>query len=151
MSYVLKQADERDIPHFITLGQHMHHESVYQFLPFDKDIAEQTAQRYVTDERSCAYLIMDNDQPLAMHLASLTTYFFSPALLAAGLVTYVRPEKRGSRAALLLMRGFITWAKHHQADEVYMGVSAGISIERADQFFKHFGFTFVGGNYKLRL
>ena len=150
MAYFLKQADQADIPHFISLGQQMHAEGAFHFLPFDDAMAAQTARRYIEDDRSCAYLVMEEGRPIAMHLASLTTYFFSPATLAAGLVTYVVPEKRGGRAAILMMRAFIAWSKQHGAQEAYIGVSVGISSERADRFFKHLGFRHVGGNYKLR-
>ena len=44
------------------------------------------------------------------------------------------------------------YREHNQnADEAYIGVSVGVSLQSTDKFFRHFGFAHVGGNYKLRL
>ena len=147
----LKIAEAGDEAHFVALGRVMHATSIYEFLPFDEDIAWRTATDYIGKDGCCALLVMSGDEAVGMHLASLTSYFFSPAILAASLVTFVRPDKRGGRAALLLMRAYLDWAKTHHADEAYIGVSIGVENDKSHRFFTHLGFTHVGGNYKMRL
>ena len=146
----IKEASLVDVMHFVSLGRSMHREGVYSFVDYDEVIAMKTARDYIISPDCCAYLIFRGEEAIGMHMASLTTYFFSPAKLAASLVIYVKFDHRGSRAALMLMNAFLDWAKLKDADEMYIGVSAGIKLETGDRFFKHFGFEYVGGNYKKR-
>lgn len=129
----------------------MHQESAYSFLPFSAAQSEQTLRWHIDHEKALAHIICQGDNIIAFQLASLSDYIFSSATLASSLVIYVQQSARGSRAAILLMRAFIDWAMLHKADELYVGVSVDIKLDKADKFFKHLGFKYVGGNYKLRL
>ncbi len=147
----LKKASKEDTEHFISLGKEMHREGAFSFLPFNENRVRRGALHYIREESACAFLVFRDTECIGMHVGSLTHYFFSDALLASGLVTYVRPEFRGGRAAVLLVKEFIDWGKEKKAAEVYIGVSLGVNLEKSHKFFKHFGFNYVGGNYKLRL
>ncbi|MGC6530888.1 MAG: hypothetical protein ACON4G_07690 [Candidatus Puniceispirillaceae bacterium] len=60
----------------------------------------------------------------------------------------IEEAKKGSRADV--NECVFGLGKIKDADEIYIGVSAGIELETGDRFFKHFGFEYVGGNYKKR-
>lgn len=147
----LREASKADAQHFVTLGKEMHQEGVYHFLPFNENKIHKVALDHIRGKNACAFLVFNDTDYIGMHLGSLTPYFFSDALLAAGLVTYVRPQFRGGRAAFLMIRKFIDWGKQKQAHEVYIGVSMGVNLDASHKFFQHFGFHYFGGNYKLRL
>ncbi len=147
----LAKASSADVGHFVSLGKEMHQEGAFGFLPFNEKKCREGALNHIRDRNSCAFLVFSNAECIGMHLGSLTQYFFCDALLAAGLVTYVRPQFRGGRAALLLIRTFIDWGKERHAAEVYIGVSLGVNVSNSHKFFKHCGFRHVGGNYKLSL
>lgn len=148
----LRDANDSDIDDIVVMGREMHQESVYSFLPFSETKCRQRAMDYIQDDNACAFITHSNSKECAgMHFGSLTSYFFGDALLASGLVTYVHPRYRGGRAAILLIREFIEWGKLKNAEEVYIGVSAGVNTELSHKLFKHLGFRHVGGNYKLTL
>lgn len=63
-------------------------------------------------------------------------------------VLYVKPEKRGTRAATLLMRELITWSDDLGANEIIGGVDNETNIDRTAKFLSHFGFKKVG--YAMR-
>ena len=147
----LREASEDDVGHLIQLGREMHQESAFNFLLFDEKMVKNTAFDYIRKNNACVFLVFNDTKCIGMHVGSLTSYFFCDALLAAGLVTYVHPKYRGGRAALLLMRAFIDWSKNRDVAEVYIGVSVDINAKQSHKLFQHFGFHYVGGNYKLRL
>ncbi len=147
----LREASKSDAEHFVILGKEMHEEGAFSFLPFNENKARSLALNYIKDKNASAFLVFNDSECIGMHLGSMTSYFFSDALLAAGLVTYVRERFRGGRAALLLVRAFIDWGRQKKAKEIYIGVSLGVNLDSSHKFFEHLGFQHVGGNYKLRL
>lgn len=147
----LREATKKDVEYFVTLGKEMHRESAFNFLPFNEKKLRKVAMRNIKDKNSCAFLVFNDAECIGAHIGFLTPYFFCDALLAADIATYVRPQFRGGRAAIMLVKAFINWGKEKKASEVYIGVSAGINLESSDKFFKHLGCNHVGGNYKFRV
>lgn len=63
-------------------------------------------------------------------------------------VLFVRPEKRGSRAAALLMAAFVAWSRKIGATEIIGGNDNETTSERTAAFLSRFGFRKVG--YAMR-
>lgn len=63
--------------------------------------------------------------------------------------TFVRPDKRGSRAAALLLGAFVRWSDDLGAVESLAGNSNGLSTDRTTRFLRRFGFE-VRGNCMRR-
>lgn len=59
-------------------------------------------------------------------------------------VLFVRPEKRGGRAAALLMRELIAWSEMLGAREIIGGNDNEFNSDRTAKFLEHFGFKRVG-------
>jgi GNAT superfamily N-acetyltransferase len=57
---------------------------------------------------------------------------------------FVKPEKRGTRAATLLTRQLIEWAEIIGAQEIVGGNDNEFNSERTARFLEHFGFRRVG-------
>ena len=73
----------------------------------------------------------------------------SHQLQASDRVLYVRPEHRGSRAALLLVKAYLEWAESMGVAAVLMGVSSGgAHMEKAGRFLANMGFAPIGGLYR---
>ena len=59
---------------------------------------------------------------------------------------FIRPESRGSGAAVRLVREFEKWAIENKAKRIWIGQSVGHEIEKTSDFYKRLGFSIVGFN-----
>jgi GNAT superfamily N-acetyltransferase len=66
-------------------------------------------------------------------------------------VLCVLPEYRGTRAAVLLVKALIEWAKRLGATDVFGGNDSNLDSERTARFFERFGFDRVGYCMRMRL
>lgn len=73
-------------------------------------------------------------------LATINQYRAANGLFAVQEVLYVKPEKRGSRAAALLMQTLIAWARKMGAVEIVGGNDNGVRSDLTARFLSRFGF-----------
>lgn len=73
-------------------------------------------------------------------------YFFSNRKRASDLGFFVLPEYRGSRAALKLIKSLEIWAKEMNVDELYLGQTTAVDIDKTRQFYERLGYKTVGFN-----
>lgn len=66
-------------------------------------------------------------------------------------VLFVRPENRGSRAAVMLVKHLIEWSRQIGASAIIGGNDNGFRSERTAGFLEHFGFERVGFAHRKRL
>ena len=64
---------------------------------------------------------------------------------------YVAPEFRKSRAAYMLVKGFINWATLMGASRIQCGTTTGVESAGCIRLYKHFGFTEYGTILDLEL
>lgn len=140
----------RDI---LQLGMLMQQESAFSVIPFD---VEQTANSIVglvvNNPNGFGLLAYtDEGEAVGMIAGSITPYFFSRGWVASDFVWYVKPEHRGSRAAIKLLKAFKSWATEKGASQLYMGVTTNISADRTGDLLQRLGFEHVGGNYRAQI
>lgn len=93
-----------------------------------------------------AFLAIDNDKIVGFMAAMLHEYFFSSRKRVSDLGLYVLPEYRGSRAALKLVKSLETWAKQTGADDLHLGQTTAVDIDKTRQFYERLGYKTVGFN-----
>lgn len=131
------------------LGRQMHAEGYFRHVPFDEAKVRAALEHCLAEQ-----FIAVSDGPdgltgfLIGHVSAL---WYSPATVASDLAFYVRPDRRGSIAALRLVQEFIAWAKEAGAAEVCIAQSSGVRIEETHRLLTGIGLDYVGGVYKWRL
>jgi GNAT superfamily N-acetyltransferase len=91
------------------------------------------------------FFVCEDDGDLVGYLLAKTeTYAAATGFFASQEVLYVRPDKRGTRAAVRLVKIFNEWSDRIGAVEVFTGIANGFQPERTARFFEHFGFEPVG-------
>jgi GNAT superfamily N-acetyltransferase len=93
-----------------------------------------------------AFLAIDNDKIVGFMAAMVHEYFFSNRKRVSDLGLYVLPEYRGSRAALKLVKSLETWAKQTGADDLHLGQTTAVDIDKTRQFYERLGYKTVGFN-----
>lgn len=73
-------------------------------------------------------------------------YFFSEKQRIGDLGFYVLPEYRGCSAAVKLIRKLEGWAKDMNVDDIYIGQTTKVNIDKTKQFYERLGYQTVGFN-----
>lgn len=101
-------------------------------------------QGYLDDAHPTLFVVEKDRQAVAFLSAEIMAYDFTEGLFTVQKVLFVRPEFRGSRAAILLMKHLVGWSRDLGALEVLGGNDNGFQSERTARFLEHFGFKRVG-------
>jgi GNAT superfamily N-acetyltransferase len=81
--------------------------------------------------------------------AKLCGYAFASGVFVQQEVLYVRPDKRGTRAAVELLLEYIRWGEIVGANETLFGISNGHKPERAARLFERLGAERVGYHHRI--
>lgn len=130
---------------------------VYSAVPFEPEVIfwhlRNGLERFHDDEGGFLMVAEDsNGEIVGAMLGGLAPYLFSSkGVYASEFAIYVNQEKRGTSAAYKLVERFERWAEDNKALEINVGVSTGITPERAHGFYTKMGYNHVGGIYKKQL
>lgn len=149
----IRFAQNGDIPAVLEMGKAMIAESRFShYQTNDTKTVTAITGMLVHPERACLLLAERSGGEIAGMLAGhVTDYFFCDAMVAQDRVFYVRPEHRGSSAAVKLLLAFRSWAANHGADELSINMSVGIDMARFNKFMTHLGFGCCGSNFSMAL
>ena len=111
---------------------------------YDDFKCRETFYRYLDTASPTIFVVEHQRQAIAFLLADMYEYRASQGIFVTQEVLFVRPEHRGTRAAVLLMKHFIAWADQLGARECIGGNDNSFNSERTARFLEHFGFERVG-------
>lgn len=138
---------ESDKAAFLDLAQ-MQVEETVPGKVFDPERAGRAFDSAIAKAHPTIFVAEQRREVIGYLAAELCEYSFASGIYVEQRVLYVRPDKRGSRAAASLVQEFIRWGEIVGADEWIFGVSNGIDTDRTARFFEKFGAERVG--YHLR-
>ncbi len=142
---------EKDVPIVVDLARQCHVESNYSALIFDPEVVTTLAESMLLDPsvRFCRVAEKEN-KIFAMYAGFISQYIFSKDLMASDLLLYVEPSKRGTLAAVKLMKEFEMWAFDNGALEIRPAVTTGIKIEKTKKLHEILGYTTSGHTFIKR-
>ena len=118
---------------------------------FEEYVVRDTYRQYLETANPTIFVVEKNREVVGMLMAYVGTFDYKSGHWASQKVLYVTPENRGTRAAVLLMKEFIAWAKQLGIVELVGGNDNGFNSERTAAFLEHFGFKRVGYSMLMRL
>ena len=99
-------------------------------------------------DSACMYICENgSDEIVGFIGGELRSSYYTQDKTANEVIFFVDPKHRGGRAAVLLIQTFEKWAKEHNAKNMEFGVVTAIHPEKTDNFFKRYGFRYLGGNF----
>lgn len=113
-------------------------------IEFDEETTRRTYQRYLHTASPTFFFVEHNRKVIGFLQASINGYTFAKGIYTTQETIYVTPDKRGSRAAALLMSEFLRWSDRLGAIENTGGNDNELTSERTTRFLGHFGFKRVG-------
>lgn len=115
---------------------------------YDEAKCRETCYGYLDRASPTIFVVEDKREVIGFLLADMYSYRAAEGLFVTQEVLYVRPARRGTRAATLLMKQLIAWAELLGAKEIIGGNDNSFNSERTAKFLGHFGFENVG--YAMR-
>lgn len=148
----VRNATENDRLGIFKLAVAMHRETDFGNFSFDPEKAINSIGLWLHGGLMLVVVDQaeDSEEVVGMMAASKKDPWFSQDVLVSEDFFYVREDKRGSRAAFLLMKGFIDWANEVGAHHLRAGVATGTG-PAAERLYEHFGMHYVGGNFSSHI
>lgn len=126
------------------MARNMHAESpVYSQWPFDKDSLMGWIDLCRENEDWLCLIAWDNGLPIGFLAVGAVPMLFNRLKTIDDLALYVVPERRGSTAALRMLRMMEPWAAQRGV-AIRMGVTTGTNQQQAVRFLERLGYRQTG-------
>lgn len=120
-------------------------------LTFSEARCRQTIQDYLKLASPTIFVAEDKSGVIGMLVCDFYEYRAAAGLWTSQEVLFVMPDKRGLRAAALLMRELIAWSEMLGAKEIVGGNDNEFNSDRTAQFLERFGFKRVGHSMRREM
>jgi GNAT superfamily N-acetyltransferase len=117
-------------------------------LDFDEAITRGTFKNYLETASPTIFVVEEQRTVIGFLLAMAYPYAFTRGHFTGQEVVYVRPDKRGTRAAARLFDIYDQWIDQVGAREGYTGVANGRKVEKFTKFMKRRGYEIVGASFR---
>lgn len=128
---------------FVALAKMAHAESL-PHVPYSEAKVRQTFHSYLAGAHPTLTVAYLKGEIVGFASQTLSEYPSGTGIFSTIEVSFVRPDKRGSRAAALLLRWFAQWSDQLGALESTGGNDNSLHSERTAKFLARFGFEQVG-------
>jgi L-amino acid N-acyltransferase YncA len=113
-------------------------------LTFSEARCRETFRGYIRDASPTIWVAEDKAGVVGMLVADFYLHRAANGLFTTQEVLFVKPERRGGRAAALLMKQLIDWSLELGANEIVGGNDNEFNSEQTARFLGKFGFKRVG-------
>lgn len=145
----VRLAVKRDFDAIVAMARE--NASTVPYLTLNEDRVRATLQRYLDTANPTFWVVDDRRDLVGFLQAYWWGYDAFDGFFTVQQVLYVRPDKRGSRASVLLMKQLVAWSERLGAKEIIGGNDNEFNSERTAKFLEHFGFRRVGFAMKKAL
>jgi GNAT superfamily N-acetyltransferase len=127
---------------FYTLVESMIEESEFSLANPNKE----QIRLMTTVPNSVVFLAEKDGKLIGFIAAMVQRYFFSLRERVTDMGFYVLPDCRGTSAAIRLISKLENWTKEMNIDDLYIGQTTAVNIEKTQKFYTHLGYKTVGFN-----
>lgn len=139
---------ERYAAQVMHLAREMHAESLsHRHMDLDEEkLRRQFEASRVASDRVYLRLAVRDSEVLGGFFGMIEQPYFSQTRVAKDLAWFISHSRRGSRAAVALLRDFERWAVSRGVRIVMLGQSTGVKVQETQTLFEKFGYVAVGVN-----
>lgn len=151
MTYVRRVIAE-DIGEILEMARAFHAESpVFCSMPFDAVKVQTLVGEAIRNPDWLALVAVGDHGLTGMSLVFIAPSYFSQALECMDLAYYVRPEARGTTAAIRMLQEITKWAIDSGACRLTIAPRTGIRDEQLNRFFTKAGLEYGGTMHTVAL
>ena len=146
LARLIKEADFESV---VGLAKQMHAEApTYRDFAFDPAKVQALCQIcFDMDDWICVVVEDDDGEIIGFTAAGAIATLFGHELVVEDLAFYVHPSRRGTTAAVRMLRMIETWAKTLGAKAIRMGITTGTNPTQTAKFLSRFGYAETGWLY----
>lgn len=122
----------------------------FPYLTFSPERWRETFRSYLENADLVFFVVEERREVLGFSVVSWGPNAFSDSLFAEQRLIYVKPDKRGTRAAAELVTAFTQWADRLGIKDVDIQLTNGRKPEQAERYLRRFGFETVGATLRKR-
>lgn len=131
----------------LELAREMHAESAsHNDVPMNEQKMISQLKTPITNPDIYVRFAVRSGEVIGVFFGMVTSLFFSDQRAATDKAWFVRKSRRGSYAAVLLVRDFERWAIQRGATKFFLGQSTGVQMDLTQQLYEALGYTKVGVN-----
>ncbi len=142
--------DIEHVHHLVDLGEMMQSETIFSDRPYIRENVARFALMCITDPYNWFIKIglSDDGAPAGFFVGKIVADVINNDINGEEAYFYVKPEYRGTRLAIMLMRSFEKWLID-QGDiiDVRLGTTSGVNADKTGAFYEKMGYNRVGGVY----
>lgn len=142
----VRRATANDHLGVFKLAAAMHAETDFKHYTFSPLKTLHSISEWDSGDSRVLFVVDDGKDIVGMMAVGVEDAAFSNDIVAAENVFFVRSDMRGTRAAYLLMREFLSWSEKIGAKHIRAGVATGGGAA-ACRLYEHFGMQPVGANF----
>lgn len=105
----------------------------------------------INRENVNCFIAYDGDEAIGFLVGVTSQAFHRKGVVAEQKLCYVSPNKRGSTAAMRLVRAFVGWAKLNGATQIFTGTANNRYAEKTSKLFEQLGFRRVGYTHVMEI
>ncbi|MCP5116913.1 MAG: GNAT family N-acetyltransferase [bacterium] len=144
----VSRARPEDFADIIALGHRMQAESAVPYPPVDDEkFTRSLHQSLATPALYAVFVARLKGEAVGFVTAIAGEWMYCTERFAMHDILYVRPASRGTRAAVLLVEAFHTWAATNGVQRTIIGVHTGLNTDRTGGFYESMGYRYMGGCY----
>lgn len=149
----IRFATLEDIPTILDLGEIMVAESRFQIYGFNRAKTAKTLASMISQPAHSVIGLAERTPGdcVGMLGGYVVDFFFCDAFVAQDRFFFVRPEARGTSAALKLLLAFRRWAEQRNVRELNINMSVAVDMQRFNKMMTKLGFRCCGSNFSLGL
>lgn len=138
----IRKATALDISAMVEMGAMMHDESPqYRDRSYNRRKCTHLSLMLIEARFGCALVADDDGELVGMFLGVAQEQYFGDDIQTTDLLLYVKPEARGGRAMLKLVRAYEAWAEDLGATDIILGVSTGVHAKQTVHIYEKLGYT----------
>lgn len=135
----------------LALAVEMHREGSARDYPLNLERTAYILSRLVGTSTALVCGAFDGQVCQGVLVAEVASHLFVDMLVAQEHALYVRPEARGGRSFLMLMRHFEHWAAEQGVDVIHISDELRGSEGRLGRLLLRMGYAPHGGSYQKRM
>lgn len=137
-----------DIPTLLRFAKHFHSASKYKTMKFDPFKGEKFLRDIISGKLMDGVVLvaLDKDKPIGFLVGMANEPVFSSVKIATELGWWIEPDKRMTKASVLIYKAYEDWALRIGCDYVHGAYLPGVSPE-LDEFYKKRGYFQAESSY----
>lgn len=147
MTVRLRLATEADLPQMVELGRDMHATSSFAPMRFSPTKVEAHLRHGITGAGLVVLAEVDGAIAGGIHGDVVEPWYSDADRMGIEYFIYVRPEFRGGRSALMLLRAWVGWCAKEGVKQIRPATAA--TSPEADRLYRALGFTPAGALYVM--